>query len=122
MKSTNEVGQIVKITHSNCYLEKHDTGYSICISLPDNSKNYIHSDTLSIIDLALKYRESLLLRSIEPENCTIKEEGSYYRINVMFEIYPEVTEINKLSTIYILFHSRKLNLNDAVFERDLLID
>src|SRR3972149_8726559 len=113
----------MKITHNNCYLEKHDTGYSICISLPDNSKNYIHSDTLSILDLALKYRESLLLRAIEPENCKIKEDGSYYRINVIFEIYPDpfdvVSEITKLPTIYLLFHSRKLNLNDAIFERDL---
>lgn len=107
----------MKLFSSNLYIKevKNDM-FVICIELPDDSRNYIHSQPFILND-CLIIREELLDKTIE-DDCNspyIIKDGTYYRIKMIVEP-KEFTFSENLD-----FHSRKLNLNDAVIEHSLLI-
>lgn len=108
----------MKITSSNIYVKEHGKDvFVICIEMPDNSRNYIHSQNLilmSAIEIADELRGIDL--TSDANNPYLERDGEYYRIKMT--IPP-----SKLSfESDISFHSRKLNLIDAYKERQMLLD
>lgn len=103
--------------NSNTYLkEVEDDMFVVCIELLDESRNYIHSQPFILND-CLIIREELLGKTIE-DDCNspyIEKDGTYYRIKMTVE--PKEFSFSES----INFHSRKLNLNDAVTEHGLLL-
>ncbi|MCV0393662.1 MAG: hypothetical protein K5790_10310 [Nitrosopumilus sp.] len=105
------------VTLSNSYIEKHGDGYSIFISIPDDSRNFLHCDPLRL-DRMLMYYQDIIAQKIGNYNCSIVEDGTYFRIKTQLRCGEQLNGDNDTDLI---FHSRKLNLNDAVFEYGLLI-
>lgn len=105
----------VKLDHSNIYLKKGVKGAEICIELPD-SRDYIHCNELPL-DIALYYKTDLLKQKIGSWNTKIEPDGTYYRVKTTLRCREQLDGEN---TEDLVFHSRKLNLNDAEFEYFIL--
>ena len=100
----------MKLDLDNVYLVKRPTNkYVIHIAMPDGSKNFVHCEELTL-QQAIGYRDEIIGLELDKESIMIDEDGEYYRISI-----PIVVGEN--SDKDIIFHSRKLNLNDAVYER-----
>lgn len=102
---------------SNSFIEKHDEGYSIFLLVPDNSRNFLHCKSYRL-DRILMYYQDILGQKIGNYNCSIIEDETYFRIQVSLRVGEQLNGENNKDLI---FHSRKLNLNDAVFEYGLFI-
>lgn len=79
--------------------------------MPYNTGNYLHSEMKMSVNDAMLTRELLLDQEFSNMNVSLKEDEGYYRI---------ILKINDVNGKEVVFHSRKLNLNDAVFEVDEL--
>lgn len=106
----------MQLRPSNLYIkEVEKDSFVVCIELPDDSRNYIHSQKFVLND-CLIIREELLGKTIE-DDCNspyLEKDGTYFRIKMTVE--PK--EFTFSENLY--FHSRKLNLNDAVIEHSML--
>lgn len=101
------------LTKSNLQVFKHEKGYTLKLLMPDNSDNYLHLQLYNDIESVLLYRDVLLDQEIDSLQLVIKEDETYYRLWLYLrddndDRYP--------------FHSRKLNLNDAIHERDMMLE
>ena len=101
----------MKLDHSNVYLKKDDKGIEICIELPD-SRNYLRCIELPL-DIALYYKTDLLNQKIGSWNTKIEPDDKYYRVKTTLRCREQLDGEN---TEDLVFHNRKLNLNDAEFE------
>jgi len=101
----------MELSDSNMYIEKHDNMFEIRIQMPDGSRNYLHRIEREL-QSAIIVMELLDEHSIDHMNLIITSDGSYYRI---------VVNIKDCNDDYHRFHSRKLNLNDALYERMQLL-
>ena len=99
----------MKITDDYIKLVKNEKGYQIQIEMPDVSRNYVHSQEFNLYD-AIKYRDDLLDIELDKESILINEDGTYYRLYIPIMV-------GNNTDVEAIFHSRKLNLNDALFER-----
>lgn len=102
----------MRLTKKNTYIAKHEDGYSIFIEIPDGSRNYLHCKKTDL-ESAIIIQDLLFDTTIEESNLEIIVDESYYRLHAKIKnINEDVTK----------FHSRKLNLNDVLNERQLLLD
>lgn len=85
----------------------------MAIMMPDGSRNYLHTTLQMPINDVFVCRDLLLEQEFSQQEIEIKQDESYFRLQV------NLKDCN--GTIYD-FHSRKLNLNDAVFERMQLVN
>lgn len=111
----------MKLTKENLYIKEHGSEavsnrFVICIELPDNSRNYLHSQPMALEE-ANSTLEEIMDMDIPNEIAVFTiEDSKYFRVKM--EIEPD-----RLSRdTPVLFHSRKLNLNDAVRERQMLLE
>lgn len=115
----------MKLTDSNLIIKKHGDCYCLAVLIPDNSFNYIHSQNLTLRK-ATYYRNQLLVKpsGISYINTEIVEDETYYRIEVSYTFYKKTgyREYSNEHDITLKFHSRKLNLTDAIIEYDLLLN
>ncbi len=102
----------MKITIANTYIQQYKTGYSIHIQMPDGSRNYLHSQPFEL-QTALELRDEFVDQYlIRKESIHVIPDGKYFRLQ--FHLGGgKVQEVP--------FHSRKLNLNDAIYERMQLL-
>lgn len=84
--------------------------FTVRIYMPDGSRNYVHSKDMDL-ESAIITRELIIDQSIDHVNIVVRRDGDYYRLVVVLKLNDDTEE----------FHSRKLNLNDVVFERNQLI-
>jgi len=101
----------LKITIGNTYIEKHQELYAVHVQMPDGSRNYLHSETFEL-QTVLEIKDLIQGMIIRVENIRIHPDGTYYRLK--FKLHPP-------NSFEVLFHSRKLNLQDAVYERMQLL-
>ena len=101
----------MKLDHANVYIKKKEQGYVLCIEIPDQ-RNYLHS-SLEPLGVILQYEQDILEQTIGNWNTIIKEDGTYYRLQISLAVGKQINGINDQELI---FHSRKLNLNDAEFD------
>ena len=98
----------MKLTPANLYITKHGNGYCVNIQMPDGSRNFLHNEPVKDLIDAI-----FIMGSIDGEieinhsNTIISEDSGYFRIKI------ELTDGQGKPQV---FHSRKLNLNDAVYE------
>ena len=85
----------------------------MAIMMPDGSRNYLHTDLQMPINDVMVCRDLLLEQEFTQQEIEIKQDESYFRLEV------NLKDVN--GTDY-KFHSRKLNLNDVVFERMQLVN
>lgn len=102
----------MQLTISNLKVFKHGDDYALKLMMPDGSDNYLHTETNDLESILIN-RSLLLEQEIDETQIKIKETDKYYRL------YLNLQDVN--GELHI-FHSRKLNLNDVIFERDLLLD
>ena len=102
----------MELTEANTYITSDHKGFNINIEMPDGSRNYLHH-RVQEIESAIIVRELILENSIDHMNLRLVFDEGYYRIYVTIE------DANKDRHV---FHSRKLNLNDAIYERMQLIE
>ena len=97
----------MKLTPANLYITKHN-GYCVNIQMPDDSRNFLHNEPVkSLIDAIFIMGSIDGDTEINHSNTIISEDGDYFRIKI------ELTDGQGNPQI---FHSRKLNLNDVVYE------
>ena len=99
----------MKLTDDNVRLEKTEKGYCIKIEMPDGSRNYLHSQDF-MLPLAIQYRDEIIGLELDKASILVNEDEGYYRLYV-----PIVVGEN--SEFEAQFHSRKLNLQDVLYER-----
>ena len=102
----------MKLDVLNLKVFKHVKGHCLKIMMPDGSDNYLHLQLYNDIESILLMRDLLLEQEIYESNIAIREDDRYYRI------YLNLKDVN--DDLY-SFHSRKLNINDVVFERSQLL-
>ena len=100
----------MKLTVSNTYITAHRGGFVVNIQMPDGSRNYLHCKQMDL-ESAIVTRELIEEQDIDHMNIIIRPDGSYFRLIAIIKINDDVEE----------FHSRKLNLNDVVYERMALL-
>ena len=115
----------MRLRESNVYVVKVENTigsfYELRIDYPDNSRNFLHWDdegrTRNLQQL-LEVRDRIIAQKITLDRLNTKavEDGVYYRLESSFIIRTKDDEQQ------IVAHSRKLNLNDVVYERDLLVE
>lgn len=110
----------MKLDKSNLYVKAKDVEkgkYVVCIELPDHSRNYLHSQEM-ILGECIQVIDDLLGFDIasSANNPYLETDGSYYRLKMT------IPPTNPSIDHDLYFHSRKLNLIDAVQERHLLLD
>lgn len=93
------------------YVRQADGGYQICIDMPDQSRNFLHSEVIKELWQVSEYLKSL--DGLSFDSVKIIKDGKYFRL--AGTIIVEETNDTALH-----FHSRKLNLNDAFFEKELI--
>jgi len=96
----------MKLTDSNVYIVAHGGQYTVNIQMPDGSRNYLHSKQMDL-DSAIITKELIDEQDIDHMSIIIRNDGQYYRLVAVIKCNDEVEE----------FHSRKLNLNDVIYER-----
>ena len=107
----------MKLTESNLYIQPHGKdNFVICIALPDNSRNFIHCQSMILGD-CINILDDLIGVDIPSDaNAPYLDlDGTYYRVKMTIQ------SDNFSFSSYLHFHSRKLNLNDAVKERQMLL-
>uniref|UniRef100_A0AAT9J7K1 ORF12 n=1 Tax=Nitrosopumilaceae spindle-shaped virus TaxID=3065433 RepID=A0AAT9J7K1_9VIRU len=100
----------MKLDSSNLYLQKNQKGYEVCIAMPDGSRNHLHNEP-SPLDEAIWIMGDFD-GQYELEDVNVIEDGSYFRLQL------NLTDGRGKPQV---FHSRKLNLNDAIYERGILL-
>ena len=109
----------MKLTKQNMYIKQHGsaTQFVLWIEMPDNSRNYLHTSPMALSE-CVHLMDDLIDYTIE-NDCNepyfMMDEG-YYRLHftVPAAILSTDSDID--------FHSRKLNLNDIVAERRMLLE
>lgn len=102
----------MKLTSSNLKVFEYKAGYALKIMMLDGSQNYLHGGERLDLNELLRERDLLLKQEISQKHIEIKSEDKYFRI---------IVRIRDAKDNQYYFHSRKINLNDAVFERMLLM-
>jgi len=102
----------MKLDISNLKVFIHHEGYALKILMPDGSGNYLHGENHGDVNETLIVRELILDQKIEQQELRISEDDEYFRLEL------NLSDINGDNHF---FNSRKLNLNDAVFEREQLL-
>jgi len=102
----------MKLTEENLKVFRHHEGYGLQIMMPDDSGNYLHNGNQIDLNDTLITRALLLEQEIFEHDIHIKKEDGYFRIELRLK------DVNGNKEY---FHSRKLNLNDVVFERMQLV-
>lgn len=102
----------MKLERSNLVIREHDKMFRLCILMPNESGNYLHSADIPTIDDALINRDLLLDQEISSIDVTVREHDRYFRI---------ILDIKDVNGTTHSFHSRKMNVIDVVFERDEII-
>ena len=101
----------MKLSKKNLYIKENEKGYIVCIEMPDGSRNYLHNDPvkelLEAIWIVGDFDGDTEIKEVE-----IIKDGTYYRL--------ELDLVDGRGS-HQKFHSRKLNLNDVVYERGLLV-
>lgn len=95
------------------YVKEKDDGYVICIDMPDSSRNYLHSEIIKNLWQVQEYLKDLI--GLELDGIDIEKDETYYRLSTAITV-------GDSEPIDLRFHSRKLNLNDAIYERHIIID
>lgn len=93
-------------------IEKHNDHHRLRLMLPGGTGNYLHTDLKMSVNDAIIVRTLLLDQEFYDQDVTLSEEDGYYRMNLV------VKDVNGTSYF---FHGRKVNLNDAIYERDELL-
>lgn len=103
----------MKLDVGNLKVLQKKEQFVLQIMMPDESKNYLHSEPFSDINEAVKVRDELVKIGmvIRSDNVFILNDLEYFRIELYFK--PK----ERTHT----FHSRMLNVTDVVFERDQLL-
>lgn len=101
----------MKLDTGNMYITEHGPMFTVNIQMPDGSRNFLHHKEMDL-DSAILIRELIEECSIDHMNIAIIPEDQYYRL---------VANIKDCNGDGHRFHSRKLNLNDAVYERMQLL-
>ncbi len=99
----------MKLGLDNVQLVKKDGKYVIHIIMPDGSKNYLHCEQWDLFH-AITYRDDIIGLEIDKESIMVEEDETYYRLYLPLVVGED-------SDVELKFHSRKLNLNDVMFER-----
>ena len=99
----------MKLGLDNVYLVKKDNQYIIHIGMPDGSKNYLHCQPFDLYH-AIMYRDNLIGLEIDKDSIQVNEDETYYRL------YMPIL-VGETADVELKFHSRKLNLNDVIYER-----
>uniref|UniRef100_A0AAT9JAJ2 ORF48 n=1 Tax=Nitrosopumilaceae spindle-shaped virus TaxID=3065433 RepID=A0AAT9JAJ2_9VIRU len=115
----------MKLTPDNLKLIEHKDGHCLIIKMPDGSDNYLHCQNLRFNDL-IRLRNELLIgnHGVQYIHTSIVKDETYYRIHVNFTFYKKIgyREYSSEHDVTLDFHSRRLNLNDAIIEYDLLVE
>jgi len=103
----------MKLTESNLKVIMNDRKeFCLHLIMPDGSSNYLHNrDNLDVNDIVL-VRQLLLNQEILDDELKIILDEGYYRLRL---------DMHDCNGNKHFFHSRKLNLNDVVFERMQLL-
>ena len=101
----------MKLDVANLKVMQNGSMFLIQILMPDGSRNYLHSGPFPDINDAVVIRDQLEKHVISKDNILIIQDQNYFRINLAL----------KLGDKTHVFHSRKLNLTDVVFEREQLL-
>ena len=99
-----DVSNLKVVTH-------HDGGYTLNIMMPDGSGNYLHTGNHDMESILI-IRQLLLEKEFYDQDLKIIPDKKYYRLELT------VSDVNNDKYV---FHSRMLNLNDVIFERDQLL-
>jgi hypothetical protein len=103
----------MELNAKTVYVKEKDDGYTICIDMPDHSRNYLHCETIKELWKIQEYMKDIL--GLELDSVDIIKDDTYYRLQTtLFMGETADTELH--------FHSRKLNINDAFYERELLLN
>lgn len=102
----------MKLSESNLKVFKAEKGHCLKIIMPDGSDNYLHLQLYNDIESMCLIRDLLMDTEFYQDSIHIIEDEGYYRLILL------IKDVNGDSYE---FHSRKLNLNDVVFERMQLI-
>ena len=103
-----------QLDKKNLRIMKDEKGnHRLQIIMPNNTGNYLHSDDKFSVNDALLVRELLLEQEFTSNDVGILEDSEYYRV---------VLKIKDVNETEYMFHSRKLNLNDLIYEIDELIE
>lgn len=102
-----------QLDKTNLRLMKDEKGnHRVQLLMPNNTGNYLHTELKYAVNDAMLVRELLLDQEFSPQDVSILEDGGYYRI---------VLKIKNINDEEVVFHGRKLNLNDVVYEIDELV-
>ena len=103
----------MKFTDSNLYITEHGLGFTLNIRMPDGSRNYLHTNLYRDLATVIFHKDELIKNFMIRNDAVIGiiKDEKYYRIIISFE-----GDFGKAR-----FHSRKLNLNDAIYERMQLL-
>ena len=101
----------MKLDLSTVKVVEYHHGFTIRIMMPDGSGNYLHTGRHDLESI-LVIRSLILDQEIYEQQISIVKDEDYYRLNLLVE---------DCNNDKYQFHSRKLNLNDVVFERDQLL-
>lgn len=100
-----------EITKENTKIFKSQKGYELMFLLGDTG-NYLHTKMNLSVNDALIVRELIMGQEFTSQDVGLQEDEGYYRM---------ILRIRNINGEEIQFHGRKLNLNDAVFEIDELV-
>lgn len=103
----------MRLTQDNVCVDKVNDRFTIKILMPDDSGNYLHCQSWDLFH-AIKYRDELIGIEIDDDTVQVQEEDSYFRIFMPISL-------GKKSDVELRFHSRKLNLIDVQYERDMMV-
>ena len=96
--------------NENLYVKEVAGGYQICIDMPDSSRNYMHCEPIKHLEDVSAYMKDL--NGLQIEDVRIITDSSYYRLYLSIPVSDKDVELH--------FHSRKLNLNDVYFEKEMI--
>ena len=103
----------MKLNSKNLYISEHRNGFSVYIEMPDNSRNYLHNQSVKYLpDAVMIMNDFDGDLELDYGNTEIVEVDEYYRIVVSLE--DGRGKIQK-------FHSRRLNVIDAAKEFEMLV-
>ena len=103
----------MEVNAGNTQIVRKSSMFELRIYMPDGSRNYLHANHLTLED-ALVSRELTDEITLDHMNVGIIPDGEYYRVVTKIGVNNDETDVR--------FHSRKLNLNDAVYERMQLLN
>ena len=102
-----------KLDNYNLRIMKDEKGsHRLQVLMPNKSGNYLHTDLQMSVNDALIARQLLLDQEFTNQDVTLLEDDGYYRV---------ILKVNDVNGSEYVFHGRKLNLNDAIYEVDELI-